>query len=93
MNLKKLSDIKLRKLADKLNLELSMRVQQAKHKEHIKQATNKFLKEHKITFAELFGKDTKKTVAPKWRHKEDSNLTWAGRGRQPKWIKKFGVKI
>ena len=32
-------------------------------------------------------------VAPKWHHKEDSALTWSGRGRTPKWIKKFGVKI
>lgn len=32
-------------------------------------------------------------VAPKWRHKEDSALTWSGRGLTPKWVKKYGVKV
>ena len=34
------------------------------------------------------GPSTKKTskVAPKYRHPKDNSLTWAGRGRQPKWL-------
>jgi len=34
------------------------------------------------------GRPTKKTskVAPKYRHPKDPSLTWAGRGRQPKWL-------
>lgn len=27
------------------------------------------------------------TVAPKYAHPENPNLTWSGRGRQPNWIK------
>ncbi len=29
------------------------------------------------------------TVAPKYRHPEDSSLTWTGRGRQPLWVGSF----
>ncbi len=28
----------------------------------------------------------KTKVAPKYRHPEDSSVTWTGRGRKPKWI-------
>lgn len=55
-----------------------------------------FVKKNKIDINELFGKSVTKTtkkVAPKWRHKIDNSQTWTGRGRTPKWIKKFGEKI
>ena len=29
---------------------------------------------------------TTSTAAPKYRHPENSELTWSGRGRTPKWI-------
>lgn len=29
------------------------------------------------------------TVAPKYRHPEDSSLTWTGRGRQPLWVRNW----
>ncbi|MBL4898065.1 MAG: H-NS histone family protein [Colwellia sp.] len=32
-------------------------------------------------------KDRKPAVAPKYRHPENSSLTWGGRGRQPIWFK------
>jgi DNA-binding protein H-NS len=34
------------------------------------------------------GRPSKKTskVAPKYMHPNDPSLTWAGRGRQPKWL-------
>jgi DNA-binding protein H-NS len=29
------------------------------------------------------------TVAVRYRHPDDSNLQWTGRGRQPKWVKEW----
>lgn len=34
-------------------------------------------------------KKEKGTVAVKYRHPKQANLTWTGRGRQPKWIAEF----
>lgn len=32
------------------------------------------------------GAVAKRTVAPKYRHPQDSSLTWTGRGRKPVWL-------
>lgn len=32
------------------------------------------------------GKKTRKPVAMKYRHPQDSSLTWTGRGRKPAWV-------
>lgn len=32
-------------------------------------------------------KGTKSVAAPKYRHPENAELTWSGRGRQPAWFK------
>ncbi|WP_349291208.1 H-NS histone family protein [Loktanella sp. SALINAS62] len=47
-------------------------------------------REHGFTLAELTGASIKKTKAaspPKYRHPENSDQTWTGRGRQPDWMK------
>ncbi|MFQ6550253.1 H-NS family nucleoid-associated regulatory protein [Aestuariibius sp. 2305UL40-4] len=50
-------------------------------------------KEHGYSLDELMGGSSKKTAkpktpaAPKYRHPENPEMTWSGRGRQPKWIK------
>ena len=50
-------------------------------------------KEHGYSLDELMGGSSKKTAkprtpaAPKYRHPENPEVTWSGRGRQPKWIK------
>jgi DNA-binding protein H-NS len=47
-------------------------------------------KEMGYTLADLTGLSSKKakTVSPpKYRHPENSEMTWTGRGRQPDWIK------
>ena len=31
-------------------------------------------------------------VAPKYRHPEEPDVTWSGRGRQPKWVAEFEKK-
>lgn len=45
-------------------------------------------RKHGVDFSELV-KGGKKNAAsvPKYRHPENPELTWAGRGRQPRWIK------
>lgn len=35
----------------------------------------------------ISGKKTKVASPPKYRHSENSSLTWSGRGRKPNWIK------
>lgn len=56
----------------------------------------KVLKDEGLTVADILqggAKQKRSSVAAKWRHQENHTLTWSGRGRQPKWIKKYGVKI
>jgi DNA-binding protein H-NS len=47
-------------------------------------------KEMGYTLADLTGLSSKKAKTaspPKYRHPENSEMTWTGRGRQPDWIK------
>lgn len=46
-------------------------------------------KERGFTLAELVSSDGKKTrapAAPKYKHPENPDLTWSGRGRKPLWF-------
>lgn len=48
-----------------------------------------FAKELGYSLAELIGTETKASRAPaaaKYRHPENSALTWSGRGRRPQWF-------
>jgi len=40
-----------------------------------------------FTLSDLTGGKGKKVSAPKYRHPENPDLTWTGRGRQPDWFK------
>ena len=43
---------------------------------------------HGYKLADLTGGNKAKVASPaKYKHPEDSSLTWSGRGRQPNWIK------
>ncbi|MSP96846.1 MAG: H-NS histone family protein [Betaproteobacteria bacterium] len=33
--------------------------------------------------------DNRRKVTPKYRHPEQKDLTWAGRGRKPKWVEEW----
>jgi DNA-binding protein H-NS len=47
-------------------------------------------KELGYTLADLAGLSSKKPktfTAPKYRHPENAEMTWTGRGRQPEWMK------
>lgn len=35
------------------------------------------------------GKGTGRTAAPKFRHPEDAEITWSGRGKPPRWFKAY----
>lgn len=43
---------------------------------------------HGLDLADVVKTSKRGTVsAPKFRHPENAELTWAGRGRQPRWVK------
>ena len=42
--------------------------------------------QHGFKLQELIGTKPSRTAAPKYRHPENAELTWSGRGRQPRWI-------
>ena len=91
MDISQLSLVDLKDLLSRLPLEI-------KHRE--KEEKAKVLKEieaiaaaHGFSLDDLLGGVSEpkviKTVAVKYRHSEDSDLAWTGRGRQPKWVTDF----
>lgn len=91
MDLAKLSIAELRKLQDRLQLELGRREQQA-----LAQARQKVLaiaQSAGIPLTELLAgvsrpKDGAK-VAVRYRHPDDASQQWTGRGRQPRWVREW----
>lgn len=87
---------------DRLNLEQLLELEQevddllaqrrADALEELRQKLQEMAAESGFELDELIGvrrgRPAKKTskVAPKYRHPKDNSLTWAGRGRQPKWL-------
>lgn len=60
-----------------------------RHKSEARIKLEAFAKEMGYTLAELIGVSTKATRAPagaKYRHPENTALTWSGRGRRPQWF-------
>lgn len=45
-------------------------------------------REKGFTLSELTGamKQRRKTVSPKYANPDDQDMTWTGRGRQPRWV-------
>lgn len=86
-----MTDTKLSSLSEQIQRELAHR----KSRQIILTKIKKDIENSGYSIEDILGatKPTTKKVAPKFRHKEDSSLTWSGRGRMPKWIKKYGVKI
>jgi DNA-binding protein H-NS len=52
-------------------------------------AANGYSLEELLADAGEKSKRSGKPVAAKYRHPEESSLTWSGRGRQPKWVAEF----
>jgi DNA-binding protein H-NS len=96
MDISKLTTKELEALLKRLPKEISKRKQHEKSKlvDHITQIAS----ERGYSLKDLIGKAPpsvkskkarrRKSVAVKYRHPEQANLTWTGRGRRPLWVTK-----
>ena len=97
MNISKLATKELQALLKRIPKEINRRKQQEKSKllDDITQIASK----RGYSLRDLIGKAprsvkgkktrTRKPVAVKYRHPEQANLTWTGRGRKPHWVTKW----
>lgn len=90
MELSKLSAAELRTLQEQVKKELRKRETEevAKAREQIIAIAQKA----GLSLKELIGTGVRAKNGPapvRYRHPSDSSLHWAGRGRQPKWVKEW----
>lgn len=97
MDISKLTAKELQALLKRIPKEINKRKQQEKSKllDEIAQIASK----RGYSLRDLVGKAprsvkgkkarTRKPVAVKYRHPEQANLTWTGRGRKPHWVTKW----
>jgi len=60
-----------------------------RHKSEARSKLEAVAREMGYSFADLIGDKVKATRAPavaKYRHPENADLTWSGRGRKPQWF-------
>lgn len=92
LNLSSLSASELQQLKSEIEKELSERSTKLQAIEEVKQlAASKGLKLEEL-FAELGSSKVKgkRELGPapvRFRHPQDSSLTWSGRGKRPNWMK------
>lgn len=90
MDLSTLSISQLRDLQQQIPVELKRR--EAQEKINILNEVRAFAKARGYAIEDLIGKDAKvkipsaNKVKVKYRHPEDNELEWTGRGRKPKWV-------
>ena len=90
MDLSTLSVSQLRDLQQQIPAELKRR--EAQDKINILNEVRAFAKARGYAIEELIGKDAKvkvpsgNKVKVKYRHPENIELEWTGRGRKPKWV-------
>lgn len=93
MDLSTLSTSELKKLLDQIPAELNRREKSEKNR--VRQELEALAAKNGYSLDDLLGEASekvrkpRKTVAAKYRHPKDASLTWAGRGRQPKWVTEF----
>lgn len=90
VDLAALTDEQVRQLIKDAEALLKKRQQQAK--EDARKKIQEIAAEAGVTVEELYGLEgkgrrTRRPAAIKYRHPEDPSLTWAGRGKQPNWLK------
>jgi DNA-binding protein H-NS len=96
MDLSALSVAELNKLLSDIPKEISRR--EKGEKARIRKELEVLAVAHGYTLEELLGdtgataKRVSKPAAAKYRHPEDSALTWSGRGRKPRWVVEFLAK-
>ena len=90
MDLSTLSIPQLRDLEQQIPAELKRR--ESEDKERVLNEARAFIKARGYTIEDLLAKEVKvksttvKKVQVKYRHPENPELEWTGRGRQPKWV-------
>lgn len=90
MDLSTLSVIQLRDLQQQIPAELKRR--EAQDKVNILNEVRAFAKARGYAIEDLLGKEAKvkavtgNKVKVKYRHPENTELEWTGRGRKPKWV-------
>jgi DNA-binding protein H-NS len=98
MDIAKLTTKELQALLQRIPKEINKRkgLEKAKLMDDIAQIASK----HGYSLSELIGKAPRprvkgkkarkrKPVAVKYRHPEQANLTWTGRGRKPHWVSEW----
>ncbi len=86
-NLEALSLMELRQLQKDLAKAIS--TYEDRHKAEARAKLEAIAKEMGYSLADLIGAEVKATRAPavaKYRHPENTALTWSGRGRKPQWF-------
>ena len=69
------------------DVEKAIRSFEARQKAEALRAAEAAAREAGFSLAELLAAAPEKTpVAPKYRHPENPDLTWSGRGRKPNWF-------
>jgi len=85
-------DLDAMSLADlrKLKKDVERAIESYQERRRFEAATEleSLAREKGFTLAELTGavRKKRKVVAVKYRHPDDSSLTWSGRGRRPRWV-------
>lgn len=93
MDLSTLSVIELRELQQQIPAEIKRR--EALDKVNILNEVRAFAKARGYAIEDLLGKDVKikaatgNKVKVKYRHPENHELEWTGRGRKPKWVESW----
>lgn len=95
MDISKLSFAELRELQQQIPQEMKKR--EAQEKANVLNELKAVAKARGYSLEDLVGKDARPpktksatgTVKVKYRHPENSELQWTGRGRQPKWVESW----
>jgi DNA-binding protein H-NS len=97
MDISKLSTKELQALLKRIPKEINKRRQQEKSK--LVEQITQIASERGYSLRDLMGKAVRpvkakkapkrKPVAVKYRHPEQADLTWTGRGRKPLWVTKW----
>ncbi|MBF1165028.1 H-NS histone family protein [Dechloromonas agitata] len=89
MDLSKLSLVQLQELQQRIPSEIKRR--EAEEKANVLNELRAFAKSRGFAIEDLLGKETKvkaagSKVKVKYRHPDNAELEWTGRGRKPKWV-------
>ena len=91
MDISAIATADLKDLLDRIPAELKRREKEDKAK--ARKEIEAIAAAHGFSLDDLLGSvsepKVKKAVAVKYRHPENQELTWTGRGRQPKWVADF----